>query len=136
MEIFGFSSIIYLKFTFAVIYISCFYINILWATSSSPLEDREFLLSFLGLVFTQQSGWPRLSWVICGGYSGNEYWPMELAWARGLRDECETYSVAFWMKQLGTVYAREHRLRHPKGEDASEFPADLRMQAFPSTRLR
>lgn len=72
-----------------------------------------------------------LHWVICGGYSGSQHRPMDVAWARALKAECEHYGVAFFMKQLGTVYAKQHGLRHWKGEDVSEFPADLRVQAFP-----
>ena len=73
----------------------------------------------------------QIKWVICGGYSGEQQRPMFLSWARKLRDECREYQVAFFMKQLGSVYAREHGLRHPKGEDISEFPDDLHIQEFP-----
>src|SRR5437588_437068 len=58
----------------------------------------------------------KLNWVICGGYSGTQQRPMFLSWARRLRDECRQYTIAFFMKQLGSVYAREHGLHHPKGE--------------------
>jgi protein gp37 len=75
-----------------------------------------------------------LNWIICGGYSGREHWPMELAWARALKDECETHHVAFFMKQLGTVYAKAHGLANGKGENVEEFPADLQVQAFPVPR--
>ena len=56
---------------------------------------------------------------------------MELSWARGLRDECQTYDVAFFMKQLGSVYARTYHLHNAKGEDITEFPSDLQIQEFP-----
>jgi protein gp37 len=77
-----------------------------------------------------------LQWVICGGYSGREDRPMRLAWARSLREECRAYQVAFFMKQLGSVYAREHGLRHPKGEDIAEFPEDLQIQEFPLVQAK
>ncbi len=35
------------------------------------------------------------------------------------------------MKQLGSVYARAHRLRDRKGEELSEFPEDLIIREFP-----
>jgi protein gp37 len=76
-----------------------------------------------------------ITWVICGGYSGTQYRPMELSWARTLRDECQAYGVAFFMKQLGSVYAREHDLRNHKGEDMTEFPNDLKIRAFPPITL-
>lgn len=77
----------------------------------------------------------RISWVICGGYSGSQYRPMDLAWARSLREECRTYGVAFFMKQLGSVYARQHSLHDWKGEAMEEFPEDLKVRAFPISRV-
>ncbi len=73
----------------------------------------------------------KINWVICGGYSGSQERPMELSWARSLRDECQTYGVAFFMKQLGSVYARQHHLQNSKGEDIAEFPSDLQIQEYP-----
>ena len=43
-------------------------------------------------------------WLIVGGESGNhvdKLRPMELDWARRLRDECEEYGIPFFLKQLG-----------------------------------
>ena len=96
--------------------------------SCEPLVEQVTLTDFLATG--------GISWLICGGYSGSEDRPMELAWARDLRDECAAYGVAFFMKQLGTVYAREHGLRHWKGENVREFPADLQVQVFPMIGLR
>lgn len=42
-----------------------------------------------------------LDWVICGGESGPKARPMELDWARTLRDECKAFEVPFFLKQLG-----------------------------------
>lgn len=93
--------------------------------SCEPLVERITLTRFLA---------PRaISWVICGGYSGSQHRPMELAWARSLRDACEEHQVAFFMKQLGSVYARVHHLHQWKGEDITEFPPDLRLRQFPTS---
>lgn len=40
-------------------------------------------------------------WVIVGGESGPMARPMDLAWARTLRDQCAEAGVAFFLKQLG-----------------------------------
>ena len=40
-------------------------------------------------------------WVITGGESGRSARPMDLAWARELRDQCREADVAFFLKQLG-----------------------------------
>ncbi len=92
--------------------------------SCEPLVEEIALESWLKLQ--------KIAWVICGGYSGAEHRPMQLSWARSLRDACKQYDIAFFMKQLGSVYAREHHLHNWKGEDMAEFPPDLRIQGFPS----
>ena len=40
-------------------------------------------------------------WVIAGGESGRSARPMDLEWARELRDQCLEADVAFFLKQLG-----------------------------------
>lgn len=42
-----------------------------------------------------------IGWVIAGGESGPRYRPMELAWARGIRDACRASDVPFFFKQWG-----------------------------------
>ncbi len=42
-----------------------------------------------------------IDWVIVGGESGAGARPMELDWARGVRDECRRAGAAFYLKQLG-----------------------------------
>lgn len=43
----------------------------------------------------------RVRWVIAGGESGAKARPMDLEWARLLRDQCETFEAAYFLKQLG-----------------------------------
>ena len=64
-----------------------------------------------------------IHWVIVGGESGSRARPMDLAWARDVRDQCAAAGVAFFMKQLGGRWDKRHRLE--------QFPEDLRIQAFP-----
>ncbi len=77
----------------------------------------------------QHEGWPHnrgVQWVIVGCESR---WkapgrPMELAWARSLRDQCRAAGVAFYMKQLviaGRVTS-----------DLTLFPEDLRVREYPA----
>jgi protein gp37 len=42
-----------------------------------------------------------IDWVIVGGESGAKSRPMQLAWARSLRDQCRRAGVAFHFKQWG-----------------------------------
>lgn len=43
----------------------------------------------------------KLDWVIVGGESGPGARPMDLRWARSLRDQCAAAGVPFFMKQMG-----------------------------------
>jgi protein gp37 len=43
----------------------------------------------------------RIGWVICGGESGHHARPMDLNWARELRDYCRELRIPFFLKQLG-----------------------------------
>lgn len=64
-----------------------------------------------------------IDWVIVGGESGAGCRPMQLDWARHLRDDCKDNNVAFFMKQLGG---------HPNKRDQLEdFPEDLRIRELP-----
>ena len=42
-----------------------------------------------------------INWVIAGGESGPHYRPMDVNWARGLRDSCVEEGVPFFFKQWG-----------------------------------
>lgn len=42
-----------------------------------------------------------IHWVIAGGESGPRHRPMDLAWARGIRDDCLAAGVPFFFKQWG-----------------------------------
>lgn len=66
-----------------------------------------------------------IQWVICGGESGQGCRPMELQWARDLRDDCRTHGVKFFMKQLGGF--------PDKREGLEDLPEDLRVREVPDT---
>ena len=83
-----------------------------------------------------------LDWVIVGGESGPGARPMQLAWARSLREQCEAAGVAYFLKQLGDkpMWGNVHvegctkTSLGPKGGDPREWPIDLRnARAFPAT---
>ena len=78
----------------------------------------------------------RLHHVIVGGESGvgNSSRPMDPDWLRDLRDQALTAGLALFVKQLGSNRAAWPGVRHLKGEDPAEWPADLRIQDFPALR--
>jgi protein gp37 len=72
---------------------------------------------------------PCVDWVIAGGESGHGARPMDLAWARSLRDQCNEAGVAFFFKQTGTLAARTSS----KGGSDDDIPPDLRIRQYPAT---
>ena len=51
-----------------------------------------------------------IDWVIAGGESGPGARPMQPAWPRGIRDQCQTARVAFFFKQWGAHDASGKRV--------------------------
>ena len=49
-----------------------------------------------------------IDWVIAGGESGPHHRPMELSWARGIRDACQADGVPFFFKQWGGATPKAH----------------------------
>lgn len=62
-----------------------------------------------------------IQWVIVGGESGPRARPMQLAWARSVRDQCVEQKVPFFFKQWGG-YRPKSGGRELDGKEWSEFP--------------
>jgi len=82
------------------------------------------------------SGWkPSVDWVIVGGESGSKARVTGHGWIRDVVMDCKAAGVPVFVKQLGSRIASggtmPERLRHPKGGDPAEWPADLRVREFP-----
>jgi len=83
----------------------------------------------------------RLDWVVAGGESGPKARPFDLAWARSVRDQCRSAGVPYFLKQLGSAWARANGRpgyampgagpADRAGADPSEFPEDLRVRQWP-----
>jgi protein gp37 len=68
---------------------------------------------------------PGIDWVIVGGESGPGARPMELDWARSIRDQCAGAAVPFFLKQLGgVVNKRGHDLAVLDGQLWRAMPLD------------
>jgi protein gp37 len=73
-----------------------------------------------------------IHWVITGGESGPGARPCDLDGVRNLRDRCMTSGVAFFHKQMGTVWAKSNHLKQDThGSNMDNWPADLRIRQFP-----
>lgn len=88
----------------------------------------EPMLEPISLYYNQGD----IDWVICGGESGPGARPMDLAWARDLRDQCKAYRIPFFMKQLGSATMRAMG-KTGKGDALDDLPEDLRIRESPSS---
>ena len=90
------------------------------------LEDKNFDISEM----------IRIHWTIIGGESGNkggkfEARPCKLSWIEEVVDTWSSIGSAVFVKQLGSVLAREMKLSDPHGGDMNEWPEHLRIREFP-----
>lgn len=74
---------------------------------------------------------PELDWVIAGGESGPGARPCDPDWIGGLVDQCVLLGTAVFVKQLGSVWARQQGASSSKGTDPAEWPEALRIQRQP-----
>lgn len=118
----------------------------------------EPLLEDLGDLELAGTG---IRWVIVGGESGPRARPCAEEWVRSIVGQCRAAGAAVFVKQLGAYVVSEQRtapaelmanperlgpedrapngevwawragLRHPKGSDPAEWPADLRVRQMP-----
>jgi protein gp37 len=66
-----------------------------------------------------------IDWLIGGGESGRGHRPVDIAWARELRDKCRATGVAFFWKQWGG-YTPKSGGRELDGKVWDEYPVPLR----------
>lgn len=72
-----------------------------------------------------------IQWVIVGGESGPNARPMQLSWARSVRDQCVEQEVPFFFKQWGGFRPKSGG-RELDGREWNEFPQSARQQANPA----
>ncbi len=85
----------------------------------ASVPARVHFLSCEPLLGPVDLGGVQPDWVIAGGESGHNRRPMDLAWARSLRDQCAATDTAFFMKQV---------------DKKQPIPADLMVRQFPRVR--
>ena len=107
-----------------------------WADIRIPaLLDTPAAVHFLscepliGPVSLKGSQLP--GWVIVGGESGPGARPMDTFWARHIVNQCTETGTPVFVKQMGSVWAREHGCAG-KGGDWDSWPGDLRVREFPA----
>lgn len=65
-----------------------------------------------------------IQWVIVGGESGPRARPMQLSWARMVRDQCVTQNVPFFFKQWGGFRPKSGG-RELDGKEWNQFPSTI-----------
>lgn len=68
------------------------------------------------MEYGEPGKYPKIDWVICGSETGQNKRPMELSWARYLRDQCRSADVPFFMKKTSD----------------GDPPEDLMIREFPN----
>ncbi|MFE4867665.1 DUF5131 family protein [Streptomyces sp. NPDC056682] len=89
----------------------------------------------LGPVDLTQAVIPKfhgIHWAIVGGESGPGARPMDQAWAAALVKQCQDADTAVFVKQLGSVWARENGASDGKGGKPEDWPAALRVREYPT----
>lgn len=107
-----------------------------------PPTEIDALAGTHGVVRPHRGDCQRLDQVIVGGESGPGARRCDVDWIRSIVRQCA--DVSCFVKQLGSAPYTSHQtrpagedncwptlLRHPKGGDPDEWPADLRVRQFP-----
>jgi protein gp37 len=63
-----------------------------------------------------------IDWVIAGGESGPNHRPLDLDWARDIRDQCLNQGVAFFFKQVGGARPKSGG-RLLDGQEWNQYPS-------------
>ncbi len=78
---------------------------------------------------------PSINHIIMGGESGPKARPMDIKWVCSTIDQCKMAGVPVFIKQMGSVWAKEHG-SNSKGGDMEAWPEDIRIREFPSIHER
>lgn len=77
------------------------------------------------------------AWVVMGGESGLDGRPFDPDWARANRDQCDAAGVPFYMKQMGSWWAKQQGIREVDfaGRNMEYWPPDLRVRQLPEALM-
>jgi protein gp37 len=87
----------------------------LWAFMKGATRDQS-------LAKLNSPPMPGLDWVVCGCESGPNARPMDLDWARSLRDRCIEANVPFFLKQAADETGRKMSMPRLDGVIWNEYP--------------
>lgn len=74
----------------------------------------------------------KLDWVVIGGESGANARKMEMIWLDNLLSFCLYAKIPVFVKQLGSVLAKELKYKHSKGGDIDEWTYRWKVRQYPN----
>ena len=92
--------------------------------SVEPMLGPMMIDTYLGNLPEDEDGAPypgKIDWIICGCESGPGARPMDLNWARSLRDQCQTAGVPFFLKQA-KIDGKLVKMPELDGQIWAEYP--------------
>lgn len=102
------------------------------------LESVDLYLNFYASMFDfSKFIYEKIDWVIVGGESGNEngkfkYRSCEIAWIKSIIQQCNSFGIPVFVKQLGTHLSNTMQLtRH--GKIMEEWPKELQVRDMPKS---
>ncbi|MFB7222403.1 phage Gp37/Gp68 family protein [Streptomyces sp. NPDC056227] len=95
--------------------------------------DKHPLCADCGRSWTWKPGASAIDWVIIGGESGPGARPFHPDWAAALIKDSRAAGAAPFVKQLGSVWARENNASDAKGGKPADWPEDLRVREYPAS---
>jgi len=103
-----------------------------YLTRFDPVVRFLSMEPMIGPVSLSDAVLDGIDWVIVGGESGTQARRFNPDWARQVRDDCARTDTAFFLKQMGTVWARESKLGgRSKAGKPDQWPEDLRVRQMP-----
>lgn len=97
------------------------------------VEPQLEFIDLDGLAYESAgAGYNKLiDWLIVGGESGSNARAFDPDWALPLKCRCQSAGIAFFMKQMGSIWARDNTSSTRKGNDPAEWPEVLRVREWP-----
>ena len=92
--------------------------------SVEPMLGPLMIDTYLGDLPEDEDGAPypgKIDWVICGCESGPGARPMDLDWARNVRDQCQAAGVPFFLKQA-VINGKMVKMPELDGKIWAEYP--------------
>lgn len=103
----------------------------IWISAEPLISDLDFtsneeLRDYFSLI----------DWMVIGGESGyiagkHRCRPCKMEWIENIIWQCREFDIPVFVRQVGSVLARENKYKSWHGEDINEFPEILKVREFP-----